>query len=365
MSAHRTTYWLLAVLLAVLALTGCRRDLWVYTDEYRQVELYTDWSLCDNRPDGMTAWFLSYDREGYNRRITTAEVDHAWLNLPRGRFAGIVFDWSPAEYVNQEFCGMTKPESAMVRVRPAIPQPEEDDDLYGSLAVPAGMEIPVIESTNLYQLSVTPDPMCADTLKNVEIFTGVEGDLIPWNERGEYEASLVTQTFRCQPKPITWDLHILIHIKNIQYMKTVTGTVAGLAEGVWLADLEHTTTTCLHPLEEWKIQPSNDNTSVLSTTIHTFGLPKGALTRVGVDDIPSLNAVLRLNLRFMLRDEETVLNYHFDVIPDYVTIYQAQLVARVEIPIEVEFPYVDAKGSTTFDATVTPWEPGGDADINM
>jgi len=361
MSAHRT-YWLMAVLLAVLTLTGCRRDLWVYTDEYRQVELYTDWTLCDNRPDGMTAWFLSNNQEGNNRRITTADVDHAWLNLPRGRFTGIIFDWSPAEYVNQEFCGMTKPESALVRVRPAIPQPEYDEDLYGSRAVPATLDIPIIESTNLYQLSVTPDPMCADTLKNVEIYTGVEGDLIPWHDREEYQASLLTQTFHCQPKPITWDLRILIHIKGIQYMQTVTGTVAGLAEGVWLGNLQHTTTTCLHPLDQWQIQPLNDSISVLSTTIHTFGLPNGALTRAGEDDISS---VLRLNLRVMLRDEETVLYFHFNVEPDDVTIYQAQLVARVEIPIEVEIPYADAKGSTGFDATVTPWESGGSADINM
>ena len=364
MSAHRT-YWLQAVLLALLALTGCRRQLWVYTDEYRQVELYTDWSLCDNRPDGMTAWFLSYNDEGNNRRITTAEVDHAWLNLPRGLFTGIVFDWSPAEYVNQEFCGMTKPENALVRVRPANPQPDYDEELYGPTAVPTGMDIPVVESTKLYQLSVTPDPMCADTLKHVEILTGVEGDLIPWHDREEYKSSLMTQTFYCQPKPITWDLRIVIHIKGIQYMQTVTGTVAGLAEGVWLGNLQHTSSTCLHPLDQWNMQPLNDSISVLSTTIHTFGLPNGVLTRTGGYAVPDLNSVLRLNLRVMLRDEGTVLYFHFDVQPDDVTIYQAQLVARVEIPIEVDLPYVDAKGSTGFDATVTPWEDGGDADINM
>ena len=362
MSSHRT-YWLLTVLLAVLVLSGCRRDLWVYTDEYRQVELYTDWSLCDSQPDGMTAWFFSEDLDGRNRRITTSDVNHAWLNLPRGLFTGIVFDWSPAEYANQEFVGMTRPDSALVRVRPAAVQPERDEDLYGARAVPSDVYVPIVDSTGMHVLSVTPDPMCADTLKHVNIITGVEGDLIPWDTREEYEASLITQTFYCQPKPITWDLRIYIHIRGIQFMHSVEGTVAGLAEGTWLGSLQHTSSTCLHPLENWRVQPLNDSTSVLMTTIHTFGLPGKVSTRAEeeVTDIPSL----RINLRILLRDEETVLYFHFDVEAKDVTIIEEQLVARVEIPIEVDLPYVDAKGSAGFDATVTPWEPGGHAEIEM
>jgi hypothetical protein len=354
---------LVPALLLVLVLTSCeRRELWVYTDEFRQVELFTDWSQCDSRPDGMTAWFMSESLDGRNRRITTAEVEHTWLNLPRGRFTGVIFDWSPAEYANQEFSGMTRPDSALVRVRPASVQPEPDNDLYGSLAVPSDVHIPLVDSTGMHLLCVTPDPMCADTLKHIEIITGVEGDLIPWDTREEYEASLVTQTFYCQPKPITWDLRILIHVKGVQFMHSIQGTVAGLAEGMWLGSLEHTTSTCLHPLDKWQVQFLTDSTSVLMTTIHTFGLPNKIQTRAEDDfDLSSL----RLNIRILLRDEETVLYYHFDVESKNVTIFEDQLVARVEIPIEVVLPYVDAKGSAGFDATVTPWEPGGSASVDI
>jgi len=39
----------------------------------------------------------------------------------------------------------------------------------------------------------------------------------------------------------------------------------------------------------------------------------------------------------------------------------------VDIPIELapDLPYVMAKGGTGFDATVTPWENGGSADVGM
>ena len=228
--SRKRTYIMLTAVLVVLALSGCRRDLWVYTDDIRQVELYTDWSRCDSRPDGMTAWFISNDNDGRNRRITTAEVEHAWLNLPRGRFTGIIFDWSPAEYANQEFVGMTRPDSALVKVRPATVQPAADEELYGVKAVPGNMPIPLVESTGMHLLCVTPDPMCADTLRNVEIVTGVDGDLVKWKDRDEYEESLVHQTFHCQPQPITWNLRIMIRIKDLNRNHALLLTVIGIDE---------------------------------------------------------------------------------------------------------------------------------------
>ena len=355
---------LLPALLLVVVLPSCiRRDLWVYTDEYRQVELFTDWSLCPQRPDGMTAWFISNDNDERNRHITTSDVDHCWMNLPRGVFTGIVFDWSPAEYPNQEFSGMTRPETAQVHVRAADPQPAEGEDLYGSRAIPAGMDIPFVDSTGLYQLSVTPDPMCIDTLQNVEIITGVEGDLVKWKDREEYEASLVTQTFHAEPRPVTWDLRILVHVKGWEYLHSMEGTVAGLAEGTLLSTLRHTSSVCLHAVDDWTLMRQNDSLGVIRAHLHTFGLPESTATRAGVDatEIPPL----RLNLRILLRDEETVLYYHFDIIPDWVDLRQEQLEVSVEIPIWIELPYVDAKGSAGFNATVTPWADGGKADVTF
>ena len=360
---RRRTYLLLLVMLAVLALTACRRDLWTYTDEYRQVELFTDWSLCPSQPGGMTAWFMSDNLDGRNRRITTSDVQHAWLNLPRGIFTGIVFDWSPAEYANQEFSGMTRPDSALVRVRPAAIQPAFDKDLYGDLAVPAEMDLPWVDSLGQYQLSVTPDPMCADILHDVEIITGVEGDLIHWEDREEYEASLVTQTFYAQPKPITWDLRILIHVRGLEFLHSIDGTVAGMAEGTWLSTLIHTSTACLHEVDDWSMKRVTDSLSIVTATLHTFGLPEAVSTRAeaGIGEVPPL----RLNLKLLLRDEETVLYYHFDILPEWVRIYDDVLEVLIDIPVKLDLPYVDAKGSAGFDAKVTPWEDGGKADVTI
>ena len=68
-----------ALLLVILASCTDRRDLWVMADEYRQLELVTDWSEADDYPGGMTAWFIDNDGSGYTRNFKTAEVEHTWL----------------------------------------------------------------------------------------------------------------------------------------------------------------------------------------------------------------------------------------------------------------------------------------------
>lgn len=359
---NRRIYIALVAVLAVLALTSCRRDLWVYTDEYRQVELYTDWSLCYDRPDGMTAWFISNDFDGRNRHVTTADIEHTWLNLPRGRFTGIVFDWSPAEYPNQDFVGMEYPDAAKVQARPSTVQPGYNEDLYGYDAVPDDMYIPVVDSTSMYLLSVTPDPMCVDTLLDVNIITGVEGDLVLWKDREEYEASLVTQTFFAEPQPVIWDLRISLAVRGLQYLHSIQATLAGLSDGLMLANLRHSPDVCLHPLEEWEARHLSDTLGIVSTAIHTFGLPESSLTKA---DYPDKNTHLRLNLRCLLRDEETVLYFHFDIGPEAFVVEEDRLLLRIDITIPIELPYVDAKGSAGFDAVVSPWLPGGNADVTM
>ena len=353
-----------AILLLILFSASCiRRDLWVYTDDMRQVELYTDWSLCDERPGGMTAWFLPWNPEGTGRSLTTAEVDHTWLNLPRGRFTGVVFDWSPAEYANQEFEGFPDMSKVLVHARAAAPQPLPDDDLYGSKAVPAGIDIPLVQgSSTQHVLSVTPDPMNAAVLSDIEIITGTDGDLVLWREREKYEASMVTQTFHCQPESIIWDIRILVYVRGIEYMKDVTATLVGLSYGNQLASLTHTEAVCMHPLDDWAVRVQGGGIGTISTTIHTFGLPPER-TKASSSGEP----FLRLNLKFLLRDDTTVMYYHFDVGRESVTVLEDQMVVRLEIPIEwaPNLPYVEPKGATGFDASVAPWRDGADADVSM
>ena len=70
------------ILFALFFLSSCRRDLWVYTDELRQVELITDWSEATEVPDGMTWWFMNDNLSGQNRHNKTSDVTHATSPTP-------------------------------------------------------------------------------------------------------------------------------------------------------------------------------------------------------------------------------------------------------------------------------------------
>lgn len=380
-----------ALLTLTVLLSACRRDLWVYTDEFCQVALQTDWSQATETPGGMTWWFMADDLSGRNRHGTTAEITYTELNLPRGLFTGVVFDYSPAEYSHIEFLGMTRPDSALVHISASADQPVPDDDLYGAKAVPDYLSgVPMNPAGNgMHLLAAEPEPMNADTLKHVMVTSGIDEDLVPWEDRDKYKQTVIEQLLHAQPKPVVWQLKVRIPVRGLNYMYSLTATVAGLADGCWLIPLRHTSTPCLQLIDKWQAQNVVDSVSYLLSSINTFGLPDLDMPHSPVDarrntarqttrdndttedmHLAQYDQHLRLNLRFLLRDEATVLNYHFDLGDDCITIIDDMLIVNIDIPIDYpggipDLPYVDSKGSTGFDATVTPWADGGSADATM
>lgn len=373
---------------------SCRRDLWVYTDDFCQVGLHTDWSQATETPGGMTWWFMSNDLSGRNRHSTTAEISYTALNLPRGQFTGVVFDYSPAEYSHVEFLGMTRPDSALVHASASADQPLPDEHLYGNAAVPAYLQgIPMNPAGNgMHLLAAEPEMVNADTLLNATVTTGLDEDLVPWDERDKYEQTVIEQNFYAEPRPLIWKLYVRIPIRGANYMYSVRGTVAGLSDGCWLTPLRQTSTPCLQLLDSWRIQAPIDSVSFLSTSVNTFGLPDVQMPMSPVDartsqarmvtrtedenteniqigEDPRFDQHLRLNLQFVLRDEATVLNYHYDLGDKYIAVIDDQLIVNIDIPVDFpglpDLPYVESKGSAGFDATVTPWEEGGTADTTM
>ena len=384
----RTTLYTLVLLASLLS--ACRRDLWVYTDQFRQVELVTDWTEATERPGGMTWWFMNCDYSARNYHGTTAEVTHSWLGLPRGQYDGVIFDYSPSEYSHQEFVNMTHADSALVRLRPSADQPGVNQHLYGEPAVPSYLTgIPHYTPTGMYQLAAEPEIMNADTIRGVTIVTGTDEDRILWKERDDYEASLTTQTLQAKPRPLVWQLRVVVHVRGIGYMNSVHGSVAGLADGCWLGPLRHTGSPCLQALDAWTRRSTGNNEGYITTTIRTFGLPdllmppsSALATRTGgtraddqTDDETQgahiqYSERLQLNLQFLLRDEATIMNYHFDVGQDCITINDDKLEVELVIPVDYpggipDLPEVEAKGGTGFDADVTPWVDGGTADETM
>ena len=356
---YLTLYHALGALL-LIAFCGCQRpELWVSTEEFKQVELAPDWSKCNAEPGGMTAFFFRNDGAFY--RHTTADIHLTTLGLPRGDYQGVVFSYSPEEYGRMTFTGLERSRTAAVKVLPLAEQPSADEDLYGINST-GEFYIPTVEGTGMHEVSCLPEDIDTDTLANMSIVTGTDGDFIPYKDRDSYRNSLVTQRFSCTPVSPLWDLRIVIYIKGINYLYNVKGTVVGLADGYRLIDAAPTSQTCMQQTGMWEVKILDDNTGYIATTMSTFGLPVADATRSD-GELP-----LRLNLQIMLRDEETLLNYHYDIGP-YVATIEANQELRVTLGTDFDnhpdLPYVDAKGSAGFGVDVTPWEEGKPVDIKM
>jgi hypothetical protein len=361
-------------------LTGCRRDLYVIAEHEKQIELITDWSKATQKPGGMTWWFMRNDHSGYNRHETTAAVTHTWIGVPRGQYTGIVFDYSPAEYSHQGFVDMTTPESALMLLTPAADQPRTEVALVGRKAVPEGMtDVPLMTADGeTFMVSANPENINVATLENIEVLTGSDDDYIPYEDRNKTLDAADIQTIYAKPEPILWRIRVIVHVKNIDRLYTVRGSVAGLADGSWLASHRHTSSRCLQILDGWKINVP-DVEGYITAEQNCLGLPDLEMPASPIyarggspqpaSEAAAYDKMLRLNLSFLMRDNKTVVDYHYDLDEENITVYDDQRLIVVRIPSThpdcPDLPEVDGDGKAGFDADVSDWEEGGQSDTTF
>ncbi len=366
--------------LVQVVLTGCRRDLYVVTEHPKQIELITDWSLAAKKPGGMTWWMVRNDHSGYNRHETPAAVTHTWIGVPRGVYTGFVFDYSPAEYSHQEFVDMTEPETALLLLKPAADQPRTDLALVGPEAVPEGMtDIPMMTANGeTFLVSANPETINIATLENVEVQEGSDDDYIPYEDRDKTVNPENVKTIYAKPEPIVWKVRVVVHVKNIDRLYTVRGSIAGLADGSWMSSKRRTSSRCLQILDNWKIT-ATDVEGFVTADQTCLGLPdlempaspiyaRGGSAQQAAEDT-SYDQLLRLNLSFLMRDNKTVVDYHYDLDEENVTVNEEQRLILVRIPGDYpdspDLPEVEGDGKTGFDADVSDWEEGGSSDTTF
>ncbi len=361
-------------------LTGCRRDLYVVSEPPKQIELITDWSLATQKPGGMTWWFIRNDHSGYNRHETTAAVTHSWIGVARGNYTGIIFDYSPAEYGHMSFVDMNMPETALLLLNPAADQPRTDLPVVGRDAVPEGMtDIPLLAAgSEAFMVSASPENINIATLENVEVLSGNDDDYIPYEDRDKQPDEAEIQTIYAQPSPRMWKIRAIVHVKGIDRLYTVRGSVAGLADGYWLAENRPTSSRCLQILDSWKVN-TPDVEGYITSEQSCIGLPDLEMPASPIyarggsmqpaSEAPAYDKLLRLNLSFLLRDNKTVVDYHYDLDDEDITVYEEQRLIVVRIPSThpdcPDLPEVEGDGKTGFDADVSDWEEGGHSDTTF
>ena len=376
---------LVGFIILMLAVSCERRELFVYGDEFRSVELEVDWrNYSDRDPDGMTVWFYSLDEPSkVPYRSTTANVRHHDLYLPGGYYQGVVVDYSPEEFSRQEFLSMERVDSARVEATPATYQPDSltvaGEGVPGGLSDEVNWELygepawtdyqyprPVIrEATGLYEVASQPEEMALDTLNNRYVDRGLYGDYVPWKERDTYQSYIKLTQIYSEPTTIVWKLRIRVWIKSgFNYLWQTPASITGLADGHFLPRDVITDNPCLLNIDNWELERTGENTGYISTTINVFGIRPETLrpdreihegrevpqiysySRAGETEPDygspewweyytknCLPEDIRLNLSFVLRDHATVRHYHFNV-GHYVVSWDNQLVLRIELDTE-------------------------------
>lgn len=419
----------LIILLIAVAFTSCeRRDLYVFGDEFHSVTLDVDWrDYDDHDPGGMTVWFYPLDEastrtdaERYTNvqhtayRTTTANVRHQELYIPNGRYQTVVVSYSPEEYSRQTFYDMGSVHEARVVATPAnyqakdvrIPGAFVSDSantaakliLFGDSAWNSRItQRPEKRDGGYYTIASQPEAMAADTLDNRYIFSGSDfDDYIPYKERDTYQRTITVQQLQSVPHTLVWTLRIRVFVKDgFDYLWRTQASLTGLSDGHFLARHVNTDQACLINLDEWKHERTGDNQGWLSCSLTCFGVRPSAVSedRVlhpsGVEGKSLYDGTecdlgayftgicdsedLRLNLVFVLRDQETVLSRSFNV-GNAATSFDDQLVLRVDVGEQfyedegiedIVLPYVEAHEGAGFDADVTPWEDVEPADVTM
>ena len=397
---HNPIRTLLTVLLAAL-ITACeRRDLWVYGDDLSLLTLVTDWSRCNETPGGMT--YIFFPKNGYGTRLqrTTAEVHSTRVALDEGSYQLLLFNYSPAEFSNQDILGLENISTARVTSRTELDQHASLEPLFGyySWKTPLFTDNygSYADSLDSYQVTGTipdqgyvhdnqsasriwpsyeqPEQIDAYTEDNIEItreMSVAPWQLIHYEDRDDFTSTLREYEIDATPDPFVWDIEVIVYIRNPQYYRAMQASIAGLSITKMLATAK-TTQEAGHiyipaftrgrysdPLI------ADDSVAIFSARATTFGLQP---LDEGMERQPDQ---VRLNLLITQRDNRTLREYHYDVGQE-ILVYPEQRLLRIIIrsygdrlrnyPI---MPYVLDEGQAGFDAVVDPWDQEEDLELNM
>lgn len=398
---------IIAAAAALLMLTtGCeRRELFVYQDNFKQVEINVDWrnyfrewgisqktqinptAQPAENPGGMTVYLFPRDgRESYV--YTTAEVRKFETYMSAGEYDGLVIDYSPAEYGRQEFVGMNFANTAKVQSIPSPYQPDSIPQLFGAEAYAGAKPLTKVNDNGLFTVLNEPENIANDTCY-MNIVSGKYDKYIPYKEREEYQATLKKQVFNMEPLIIPWNMRIRIYIKGIYYLYKAQVTVAGLADGYYLVNCKTSDTPCLLQLDDWEIHADRDSSSYvggygyIAKTFKTWGPmnfenrnwdvyePQRPLQDRRFEASIPLNefsyeqlsnrtpSEVRINVKCLLRDRRTIKYFHFDA-ANLIHVFRNEYALRIDLSDKYtdipELPFVEAYNGTGFDGLVIPWE---------
>lgn len=345
------TLTICAALFLAIGLTACQYDDFCYTHPHgARLNINTDWTAFEKyaKPTGMSVMiYPTASCEGSEQQtVRSNELTHVETTLLPGDYNVLTFNQSPSEYGSLVFENMDDYEKATVYAA------ETTSSWYTTRA-------------NNEPLVQEPEWIGADAsgihtvTKEMAEQTGGYADA---NTKDGYPRLLLCSM---QSENLVQTIHVTIHLKGVNNYRAARASLTGLAKGCRLATGERVTETATQLLEDWTLaqDPDNPVNGTISTTIHSFGLPK-ATTEVSEQSESSdslLASANMLQVTLLLVDEKSSIEHSFavgDLLQDSNRGIEETMELDIDLVIDESLPDVkpaDSDGNGGFNVDVNPW----------
>ena len=360
---HRSTL-LLAMLLLAAAFSCERRTLEVQLDEQVSVRIVVNWQtnfveLYGSQPNGMTV--MIWGAEDQAPLVRTTNSDYVTVRLLPGSYKVVIFNELADDYL--PYISFQNADRFGQIAQRAVRYGSRADGDY--MFTPEDPRIAVAVDS----FTVTTEMVLQDSTKFVTY------DEYKQEGFSAFKESVKVFEIPETPWPMTVDLYVRIKFRNRHSIRSVNGSISGMADGFYLTRIVRTTepgTVCFNP-ENWdytKLSDDDDNIGAVSTRIASFGLPYG---KELVEERDSADNILTLDVELY---NDSVIHRSFKVGKDIRYIKPDGNEARIRyrqdlqnlqliilLPDTVDLPWVMPPGGAGFDAKVDEWEDGGTFDI--
>ena len=279
----------MALILSILSLTtlplltSCEHKELCYDHSHEGYSrIFVDWKGFPESPTGMSV--LAYPCLGGEPKIKlTNETHYADLNISDGMYHIMVFNQSYSEFTTIVFREMeaykTATAHAVDRGKSWYSRAEDERVVHDIEYLGSGtLEDIEVDNQKLHkQLSARSD-----------------------------DSRLIVEKGTIHPGLRTVNIKVTVYVKGIQNLRSVRGSLDGLAGGCTLSDGKPIGEKVTHLLEKWnlKIDEKDPTRGQLIGTISTFGLPKGH---------HELSEENTLKLSTLLIDDKTIMDFSFEV----------------------------------------------------
>ena len=390
----------LCPLLLIIVLAACqpwyeREPLEVYYDGVVQLRLDIDWlNHMEQKPSGMTV-LLAKDGDTFTTSRVSNNVDNVSLRLPAGEYKVMVFNYAFDEYSTMDFSEQQSYNAVDAR----------------SLTLTSRMN-EAWDRGVIYMMQPEVIGVAVDT------FTISQDDIEAQRHFIDYRLRDQPDTLAIVRRETVYDmtclLNIYVRVSGIKFMRSMIGSVSGMADGFYMSRSIRTSEHGPLLVDDWfrrvgtraevmssfartradepeapadSLYPADDEVHEwMCARIPTFGMPYGRETaerRLPSDNILTLCfTLLDGTTRTFTYDVGKYIRRRYDIWGNGISGNRNNsytLDPRIQLDLDLvidnplgypDLPYVDDPGNSSgtasaFDVIVDPWVEGDTLDVGI